>query len=305
MANSENHGKGTCNELQIQDNGDVCSLYSDKTKFAVRDELSSRPYRLAAIVLGVLSAVFLLLVIGLSVHINRVSDKHDILSLNSSINCSQLVQLQSDHRSLTESKNALQNQHDEDVKMIKSLQTNLSRETRLKNELILQNQKLEEDVRKMQSQISNLEGNCGKCLPNWVQMGSTCFYFDVSSTIPSKGWKESRDECKKKGADLVIIDSKEKQEFIIKNLKELKQSFSYYNGFWIGLKDDHTEGIWKWLNDATLTQGYWMDGEPNDERGIEDCAAVYSTNNPMKAWNDAPCSHPLKWICEKEINKTF
>ncbi|MCJ8750524.1 hypothetical protein PDJAM_G00271740, partial [Pangasius djambal] len=69
-----------------------------ETKFAVRDELSSRPYRLAAIVLGVLSAVFLFVVIGLSVHINRVSDKHDILSLNSSIISSQLAQLQSDHR---------------------------------------------------------------------------------------------------------------------------------------------------------------------------------------------------------------
>ncbi|XP_026789529.3 asialoglycoprotein receptor 1 [Pangasianodon hypophthalmus] len=309
MMNSENQGKVTYNELEPQEDftGDVHPIFSKKTKFAVRDELSSRPYRLAAIVLGVLSAVFLLLVIGLSVHINRVSDKHDILSLNSSIISSQLAQLQSDHRSLTESKNALQNQHDEDVKMIKSLQTNLGRETRLKNELNSQKQKLEEDKRKIQSQISNLEGNCGKCLPNWVLMNSTCFYFAVSSTTPRKGWNGGRDECKKKGADLVIIDSKEKQEFIVDSLKALRYNlhFSYYNGFWIGLKDDHTEGIWKWLNDTTLTQGYWMDGEPNDDIGIEDCAAVYPTNNPMKAWNDAPCSHPLKWICEKEIDKTL
>lgn len=83
-------------------------------------------------------------------------DKHDILSLNSSITSSQLAQLQSDHRSLTESKHALQNKHDEDIKLIKSLQTNLSRETRLKHEFSSQKQKLEEDKRKMQSQLSNL-----------------------------------------------------------------------------------------------------------------------------------------------------
>lgn len=48
-----------------------------------------------------------------------------------------------------------------------------------------------------------------------------------------------------------------------------------------------------------------MEGEPNDDMGIEDCAAVYPTSDPMKAWNDVPCSHPLKWICEKEIDKTL
>lgn len=309
MVNSENQGKETYNELESQDDftGDVQPLYSKMTQFTVSDELSSRPYRLVAIVLGVVSAAFLFAVIGLSVRINRMSDKHGILSLNTSIISSQLARLESDQKSLTESKNALQNKHDEDVKLMKSLQINLSREIRLKNELNLQKQKLEEDKRKMQSQISNLEEHCGKCLPNWVLMNSTCFYFAVSSTTPRRGWNAGRDECKKKGADLVIIDSKEKQEFIVETLKALRYNlpFSYSNGFWIGLKDDHTEGLWKWLNETTLTEGYWMDGEPNDDLTIEDCAAVYPTNNPMKAWNDAPCSHPLKWICEKEIDKTL
>ncbi|TSM77362.1 Asialoglycoprotein receptor 1 [Bagarius yarrelli] len=143
--------------------------------------------------------------------INRVSDKHDILSLNSSVISSQLAKLQSDQRSLTESRNALQTKHDEDVKRIKSLQVDLNRETRLKNELNSQKQKLEEDKRKLQSQISNLEENCGKCLPNWVLMNSTCLYFAVSPATPHKGWNGGRDDCKKKGADLVVIDSKEKQ----------------------------------------------------------------------------------------------
>ncbi|KAK2843592.1 hypothetical protein Q7C36_011807 [Tachysurus vachellii] len=309
MINSENHGKDTYSELEDQGDltGDDNPLYSNMSRFTVRDELSSRSYRLPAMLLGALCAVFLFVVIGLSVHINRVNDKHGILSLNSSIISSQLTQLQADHRSLTESKNALKNKHDEDVRKITTMQINLNRETRLKNDLNSQKQKLEEDKKKLQSQILNLEGNCGKCLPNWVLMNSTCFYFAVSSTTPRKGWDGGRDDCKKKGADLVVIDSKEKQEFIVESLKALRYNlpFNYYNGFWIGLKDDHTEGIWKWLNGTTLKEGYWMDGEPNDDRSIEDCAAVYPTNKPMKAWNDAPCSHPLKWICEKELDKTL
>lgn len=68
------------------------------------------------------------------------------------------------------------------------------------------------------------EEHCGKCLPNWVLMNSTCFYFAVSSTTPRRGWNAGRDECKKKGADLVIIDSKEKQV-------RYKPSPSYYMVF--------------------------------------------------------------------------
>ncbi|GAA6092398.1 hepatic lectin-like, partial [Tachysurus ichikawai] len=257
MINSENHGKDTYSELEDQGDftGDDNPLYSNMPRFTVRDELSSRNYRLPAMLLGALCAVFLFVVIGLSVNINRVNDKHGILSLNSSVISTQLAQLKSDHRSLTESKNALQNKHDEDVRKITSLEIDLNRETRLKNDLNSQKQTLEEDKRKLQSQILNLEDNCGKCLPNWVLMNNTCFYFAVSLSTSRKDWDGSRDDCKKKGADLVVIDSKEKQEFISERLQQYKIRFSYNNGFWIGLKDDHTEGIWKWLNETTLTEG--------------------------------------------------
>lgn len=43
---------------------------------------------------------------------------------------------------------------------------------------------------------------------------------------------------------------------------------------------------------------YWNDGEPND-LGDEDCAALYAIENFFKAWNDAKCAFPMKWICEK------
>lgn len=49
---------------------------------------------------------------------------------------------------------------------------------------------------------------------------------------------------------------------------------------------------------------YWNHGEPNDQYSVEDCAAVYPFNNPLKSWNDAPCSHPLKWICEKPMESS-
>ncbi|KAK1793247.1 hypothetical protein P4O66_011643 [Electrophorus voltai] len=257
--NSENKVKQTCNELEVQEDftTDIYPLYSKMSRFTVRDGLSSRPYRLAAIILGLLSAVFVLVITGLSVHINRASESQNTLSLNTSRINFQLAQLQSEHNSLIESKKALQNKHSEDTKTIASLQSDMNRMTRLKNDLSSQNHDLQEEKRKLKSQITNLEDNCGKCLPNWLLMNNTCYYFAVSDAVSRKSWAGGRLECTKKGADLLVIDTKEKQEFITDTLKALRYNlpFSYRNGFWIGLKDDHTEGIWKWLNKTTLTEG--------------------------------------------------
>ncbi|XP_066504515.1 CD209 antigen-like protein D [Hoplias malabaricus] len=278
-------------------------LYSHARSFTVRNGPSSRTYKLAAISLGLLSVIFLVIIIGLSVHINRVSDSHYNLSLNSSRTSSQIAQLRSDLKNLNDTTKALQNKQNEDTNLIRSLQALLRTETRLKSEQQSQNRNLQEDKQKLKSQLLHLEDNCGQCPPNWVLMNKTCYFFSVSEAIPRKGWAAGRQECTKKEADLLVINSKEEQVFIFDTLKALRYNlpFSYRNGFWMGLKDDHTEGSWTWLNGTIMTEGYWMDGEPNDDLGYEDCAAVYPTNNPLKSWNDVPCSHPLKWICEKEI----
>lgn len=69
-------------------------------------------------------------------------------------------------------------------------------------------------------------------------------------------------------------------------------------GFWIGLRDVHEEGTWRWLDGTRLVEGYWKDGEPNDVNS-EDCATVYPKENFFKAWNDNSCEVKHKWICEK------
>lgn len=85
-----------------------------------------------------------------------MTDSHDSLSLNSSRVSFQLEQLRSDHKSLIESKKALLVKQDEDTKLIKSLQSKLGTETRQKNELQSVNQNLQEEKRKLKSQLKNL-----------------------------------------------------------------------------------------------------------------------------------------------------
>uniref|UniRef100_A0A667XY64 C-type lectin domain-containing protein n=1 Tax=Myripristis murdjan TaxID=586833 RepID=A0A667XY64_9TELE len=52
---------------------------------------------------------------------------------------------------------------------------------------------------------------CLHCLPGWVFMNSKCYYFTFSNTFTRRSWQEARDNCKRQGADLAVIDSMEKQ----------------------------------------------------------------------------------------------
>uniref|UniRef100_A0A8C4HRM7 C-type lectin domain-containing protein n=1 Tax=Dicentrarchus labrax TaxID=13489 RepID=A0A8C4HRM7_DICLA len=124
---------------------------------------------------------------------------------------------------------------------------------------------------------------------HYSQEGWRYFYgsFYYISSI-KRTWEASRDDCLQKGAELVIINSQEEQEFI----RQYKKSA------WIGLTDRVTEGVWKWVDGTPLTTSFWRSGEPNNYYGRnEDCVEI--TNNG--GWNDLVCENEINWICEKKM----
>ncbi|XP_074486706.1 C-type lectin domain family 17, member A-like isoform X1 [Sebastes fasciatus] len=118
----------------------------------------------------------------------------------------------------------------------------------------------------------------------WVYFRPSLYY--ISSD--TKSWQESRAYCLQRGADLVIINSKEEQDF----------TRIFHKQTWIGLM---FRGTWKWVDGTPLTKSYWGPGEPNGfEDRNEDCVKIkfYEQEN---SWNDIQCGDQNFWICEKRI----
>ncbi|XP_026128108.1 C-type lectin domain family 4 member A-like [Carassius auratus] len=120
--------------------------------------------------------------------------------------------------------------------------------------------------------------------------GPVCFFMSTELS-----WSDSRQYCRDRGADLVIINTEEKQRFISSLVSEK---------VWIGLSDRENEGVMKWVDNSTLKQGFWLKDEPNDYNGNEDCIELnYNREkpgwSPLNDWNDLSCFEKKKGICEK------
>uniref|UniRef100_A0A8B9HXT0 C-type lectin domain-containing protein n=1 Tax=Astyanax mexicanus TaxID=7994 RepID=A0A8B9HXT0_ASTMX len=118
----------------------------------------------------------------------------------------------------------------------------------------------------------------------WIYFSSSVYY--VSNV--KRSWTESRIECRNRGADLVIINSREEQVFI--NVLGKGQEV------WIGLSDTEKEGVWKWVDGSELITEFWRPGEPN---GLEKENCLLTSYD----WIDHGCSLQYVCICEKEYNE--
>uniref|UniRef100_A0A672HXA8 C-type lectin domain-containing protein n=1 Tax=Salarias fasciatus TaxID=181472 RepID=A0A672HXA8_SALFA len=119
----------------------------------------------------------------------------------------------------------------------------------------------------------------------WVHFRSSFYYISFTK----KTWQESRNDCLRRGADLMIIDSQEEQDF----------SRRFSKRMWIGLTDRAQEGRWQWVDGTPLQRSYWIRGEPNNKRN-EDCAEI-RLSDVANTWNDGPCDNQIHWICEKKV----
>ncbi|XP_017537724.2 hepatic lectin-like [Pygocentrus nattereri] len=151
--------------------------------------------------------------------------------------------------------------------------------------LMVERDRLQKERHELQRRLSELEEAKQE---EWSCFGSSLYYISTRKT-----WNESRQDCRQRGADLVIINNREEQEFITSKLGSSRA--------WIGLTDSKMEGVWKWVDGSSLTTEFWASGEPNS-LGNEDCAVIGHDIGVLRTWADFPCRDLLVWVCERPLN---
>ncbi|XP_067336342.1 CD209 antigen-like protein 2 [Channa argus] len=261
----------------------------------LRPESSLNLQRVLAVSLAVLAFILLAVDIGAGVYYSKLTEGHQTIAGISN----EVAKLQATYNTAIQSRDEAKKQLVKEISEQQLTKWELEHQNRRRNDYEKQINKIKTEIAVLKSHLPMIMEGCRQCLPGWTFLNSMCYYFAFSDAISRRSWQEARNFCKKQGADLAVIESREKHLALynlISNYHDSSRNIMQ-SGYWIGLRDVQEEGLWTWLDGTRLTEGYWNDGEPNNQ-GNEDCAATYPRSNPFKAWNDAPCTYDLKWICQ-------
>ncbi|XP_034628447.1 C-type lectin domain family 4 member K [Trachemys scripta elegans] len=123
----------------------------------------------------------------------------------------------------------------------------------------------------------------------WRFYGGNFYYFSQER----KSWDEAERFCVSQDSHLTSVSSQAEQEFLSNETQGEDR--------WIGLTDRGTEGSWRWVDGteyrADASRGFWMQNEPNNAYGGEDC--VHTEPRYQNLWNDNKCIRPFRWICKQ------
>ncbi|KAM4724963.1 C-type lectin domain family 2 member B-like [Anableps anableps] len=109
------------------------------------------------------------------------------------------------------------------------------------------------------------------------------FYY---ASTEKKNWTESREDCKRRGGDLVILNERKKQEMITR--------MKIHGDSWIGLQTtDMWEMKWQWVDRSELQYSSWK----QQTNTIPDAGSkAYTDQQGLWMYDKTGIKH---WICEK------
>ena len=114
------------------------------------------------------------------------------------------------------------------------------------------------------------------CPSGWVVYGTNCYQFGISPSNLST-WTGCQSSCANLGATMLCVGNAAENSFIQSHIG------SAYT--WLGYSDYGRTPLlnFAWVAGCTSTYTNWSGGEPNNARGIEWYAHMYSNG----LWNDA------------------
>ncbi|KXJ18096.1 C-type lectin BML-2 [Exaiptasia diaphana] len=128
----------------------------------------------------------------------------------------------------------------------------------------------------------------------WYRGKSAAYKFVQESAVAL----EARQRCNNMsaGADLVSFADKEEEQIFDQYIRE----FGKWGRIFIGLNDIAKEGTFIWFDGTKSEHRNWKDGEPNNDKNMEDCAAKFQKEGTPYAgqWNDIPCDHKSFFACK-------
>ncbi|XP_035864425.1 CD209 antigen-like protein E [Sander lucioperca] len=208
----------------------------------------------------------------LSVYFTLLQTRYDQLSNNNS-------QLQSSYETLSVNHSQLQ----DEVKNLKDRTEVTLLQTRY-DQLSNNNSQLQDEVKQLKNRT---EEKC--CLDGWTRFGCSCYF----KSEEKKTWSGSRADCKKRGADLVIINNKKEKEFVTELSKDGES--------WIGLRYEWRQSgskwEWEWVDGSPLTETFWAAGLTHYD-GYWYAATCCDQQGK---WTQRYYSDNKNWICEKKM----
>ncbi|XP_004692983.1 PREDICTED: C-type lectin domain family 4 member A-like isoform X2 [Condylura cristata] len=127
------------------------------------------------------------------------------------------------------------------------------------------------------------------CPKNWKSFDSNCYF--IASEV--KDWKESEKNCSAMQTHLLVVTSKEEQDFIS---SALNSRHAYY----VGLLDPEGKNQWQWVDHTPFNNRsatFWNPGEPNNFN--DRCVILLRTRSRNKwGWNNVNCGETHMSICK-------
>ncbi|XP_030267392.1 CD209 antigen-like protein E [Sparus aurata] len=254
----ENRGEGEEMEVEIlEDEEHHADLGSQQARPNTEQNgaaVKRRCFRAPAVTLGVM---YLLMLAGIYIRYISVTLEKD--------------QLQNRYDKLSNNYTQLQ-----ETASVNNNQLQSSYETLSKN-----HSKLQDELQKLKDKIEGM-----RCPDGWTRFGCSCYF----RPNEKRTWDESRTDCWSKGADLVVINNKDENKFVIE--------LNNMNGeFWIGLKTEWSTGSryeWKWVDGSPLTETFWAARQPAATQGWY---TAYS--NQQGQWRQSDYGNTKYYICEK------